>query len=393
MIRDPWLRALVGVMCAIAGIYLVGLLWQVVQQFADILLLFFLAWLIAFILEPVVGVLIQRTRLPRLPAIALTYLLLLFVLSAGVVLLVPALTSQVVQVARNLPSYAEQVTGWVTEWQASTNEWLLDRRSPLLVDLNSALNADELARRIEALGPPLLNNVVAWAAGAAVFLVELLLVLVLSFYFMTDGARLADRLLGALPQRARDDARFLIASIHVAFAGFLRGQLIQALVSGIFTGVIMATLGLEYALLASFIAGLVLLIPFVGPVVALWVPVMIAVFTKPEVAPLLLVVLLLLQQVIFNVVGPRVMSQQVGLHPLMVIFAFLVGARLAGVWGAVFGVPVLAVLLTMASFYRASREEQLVRIQQRLADPPPDPAGEPLAAESATIQRREAHST
>ena len=87
-IRDPWLRALSILGCAIAGFYLVGLLWGIVQEFADIILLFFLAWLVAFVLEPLVGTLVEG-QVPRLAAIGLTYLTLLVLVAAGVVLLVP----------------------------------------------------------------------------------------------------------------------------------------------------------------------------------------------------------------------------------------------------------------------------------------------------------------
>ena len=110
MLRDPWLRALAVLGCAIAAFYLISLLWQVVQAFADIIMLFFLAWLIAFVLEPLVGTLIEAARLPRLAAIGVIYLTLLVLLSLGVVLLVPALTIQIVEVARTLPTTIEQVT-------------------------------------------------------------------------------------------------------------------------------------------------------------------------------------------------------------------------------------------------------------------------------------------
>ncbi len=366
MIRDPWLRALVMVMAAIASIYLVGLLWQVLQHFADILLLFFLAWLLAFVLEPVVVGLTQAVRLPRLVAIGATYAALLVLFSAAVILLVPALTVQVVEVARNLPAYAETLTEWVTAVQTSVNAWLLDRRSPVLFDVQSALNPDDLARRVEALGPPLLSNALQFAAGAATLLVELVVLLILSFYFMVDGSRLSESLVRALPLRAQDDTRFLVANVHRAFAGFLRGQLIQALVSGIGTALIMSALRVDYALLAGVVAGLFLLIPFLGPVVAVWLPVLIALFVRPEVAWIVLLLLLALQQVIFNVLAPRILSEQVGLHPLLVFFAVLAGARVAGVWGAIFGVPVVAVIVAIASFYRASREEQVARLQEHL---------------------------
>src|SRR6195256_1546934 len=387
MIRDPWLRALSIRGCAFAGFYLFGLLWGIVQEFADIILLFFLAWLVAFVLEPFVGALVE-SRLPRLAAIGLTYLTLLVVLVAGVILLVPALSLQLVEVARSMPTYVEQATAFLTAFQTSANDWLISHGSPVLVDIKSALNPQELSRRAEALGPPILSNAIGFATGAATLLVEVLIMLILSFYFMVDGARLAESLIMALPARARDDARFLVASIHRAFAGFLRGQMIQALAGGVGTGVIMSVLGVDYALLSSVVAGLVLLIPFLGPVAAVVLPLTIALLTHPEVTLLLFIALLALQQVIFNVLAPRIMSRHVGLHPLLVFFAVLAGARVAGVWGAIFGVPIVAVLTTMTSFYRANQEERAVRLQEHLPGQelmsvdvtPPEPPAEALIA-------------
>jgi predicted PurR-regulated permease PerM len=183
---------------------------------------------------------------------------------------------------------------------------------------------------------------------------------------MADGARLAESLILALPPRAQDDMRFLVATIHRAFAGFLRGQVIQSLLGGVGTGVVMALLGIDYALLSSVVAALVLFIPFLGPPLAVILPVTIALLTKPDATIILLILLIALQQVIFNVIAPRVLSQQVGLHPLMVFFAVLTGARVAGIWGAIFGVPIVAVLTAMISFYRSGNEERAARLQEHL---------------------------
>ena len=166
MIRDPWLRALSILGCAIAGFYLVGLLWQVVQEFADIFLLFFLAWLVAFVLEPLVGTLVEG-RLSRPAAIGLTYLTLLVLLLLGVVTLVPALSLQIVEVARNLPTYVEQATAFLTVFQTSANDWLTSHGSPVLVDIKSALNPQELSRRADALGPPILSNAIVTGSTTA----------------------------------------------------------------------------------------------------------------------------------------------------------------------------------------------------------------------------------
>jgi predicted PurR-regulated permease PerM len=141
---------------------------------------------------------------------------------------------------------------------------------------------------------------------------------------------------------------------------------IQSLVGGVGTGLIMSALSVEYALLASVVAGLVLLIPFLGPFVAVAMPLSIALVTRPEAVIYLFIALMALQQVIFNMLTPRILSKQVGLHPLLVFFAVLTGARVAGVWGAIFGVPIVAVLSTMISFYRADNEERLARLQEQL---------------------------
>ncbi|HEY3057683.1 MAG TPA: AI-2E family transporter [Chloroflexota bacterium] len=383
MLRDPWLRALAILGCAIAGVYLTGLLWQIVQEFADIIMLFFLAWLIAFVLEPLVGTLVEA-RLPRLAAIGLTYLTLLVLLSLGVILLVPALTLQTVEVVRNLPGYVEQVGGLLTDLQATSNAWLVDHRSPILIDLQSALNPQELTRRADAIGPQILSNVVGFATGAATLLLEVLILLILSFYFMADGARLADSVIVALPPRAQDDTRFLVANIHRAFAGFLRGQVIQSLVGAVGTGLIMSALGIEFALLSSVVAGLVLFIPFIGPPVAVILPVTIGLLTRPDVTIILFIALLALQQVIFNVLAPRILSRQVGLHPLLVFFAVLTGARVAGIWGAIFGVPIVAVLTAMISFYRAGHEGRVARLQEQL------PGQELVSVDVTTVESPEA---
>jgi predicted PurR-regulated permease PerM len=394
LLRDPWLRALSILGCAIAGFYLVSLLWQVFQEFADIIMLFFWAWLVAFVLEPVVGTLVEG-RLPRLAAIGLTYLTLLVLLSLGVILLVPALSLQIVDVVSSMPTYVEQATTVLSGIQSGANEWLTSHGSPVLVDIKSALNPQELSRRAEAVGPPILSNAIGIATGVATLLGEVVIMLILSFYFMADGARLADSMLAALPLRAQDDARFLVASIHRAFAGFLRGQMIQALVGGLGTGVLMSVLAVDYALLASVIAALVLLIPFLGPVLAVVLPVTIALLTHPQVAIYLLVGLLALQQVIFNVLAPRILSRQVGLHPLLVFFAVLTGARVAGVWGAIFGVPIVAVVTTMISFYRANQGERAARLLEQVPAEelvsvevgPVEPAGEALISSGKGVAR------
>ncbi|MFN8632758.1 MAG: AI-2E family transporter [Chloroflexota bacterium] len=383
--RDPWIRALVIVLVAISGLYLAGLLWQLAAQFSDIILLFFLAWVVAFILEPIVDVLEHRVLLPRPVAVSIAYFGMLVVGATAVIWIVPALSRQAIQLASELPAYVAFVNEHFLELQGALEE------RGIAVNLATQVQFEELVRRVEALGPPVLANAVTLATQIATFVVQLVLVLMLSFYIMLDGPRIMRGILSVMPVTFREDLVFFVDSVNRAFAGFLRGQLIQALLYSTGTAAIMSAAGLDLILLTAVVNTGLMMIPFIGPPLALVLPLAIVIFEAPSSALLVMILVTTLQAIVVNVVQPRVMSSAVGVHPLLVFVGILAGAKLAGVWGAVFGVPAVAVVAAMAIFYHKMIEERRTRGASSLAPaepvPPPDlrPATAPHpSAESAT---------
>jgi predicted PurR-regulated permease PerM len=310
--RDPWIRALVIVLLAIAGLYLAGILWQVAVQFSDIILLFFLAWVVAFILEPIVDGLQRHAWLPRSVAVTLAYVAMLIFGASGILWAIPALTTQVVQLVSELPAYGRLANEAFVRLQE-----LLDEHEVYL-NLATLVQLEDLVRRAESVGPPILSNAVAVATGIAAFIVQLVIVLMLSFYVMLDGHRIRRGLLRSLPPSLRSDADFFLVSVNRAFAGFLRGQLIQALVYAIGTAVIMWAVGLDLLLLTAVVNTVVMMIPFVGPPLAIVLPLAVSLLERPDSFWLVFILVNALQQVVVNVIAPRVMSSAVGVHPLLV---------------------------------------------------------------------------
>lgn len=385
--RDPWIRALVIVLVAISGLYLAGLVWQIAAQFSDIILLFFLAWVVAFILEPVVDILEHQVMLRRPIAVTIAYFGMLVVGATAVVWIVPALSRQTIQLASELPAYVAFLNDHFTELQVALEE------RGMTVNLSTLVQFEELVRRIEALGPPVLANAVTLATQIASFVVQLVLVLMLSFYIMLDGPRIMRGVVIVMPDTYREDLVFFVDSVNRAFAGFLRGQLIQALLYSLGTAAIMSVAGLDLILLTAVVNTGLMMIPFVGPPLALVLPLSIAIFESPSSALLVIILVVVLQLVIVNVVAPKVMSSAVGVHPLLVFVGILAGAKLAGVWGAVFGVPAVAVIAAMAVFYHELSQERRTRGASSLASasdetaipdaPPAGPA--PLATPPANV--------
>ena len=366
--RDPWIRTLVIVLVAISGLYLAGLIWQLAAQFSDVILLFFLAWVVAFILDPVVEILQRRARIRRPAAVTIAYFGMLIVGATAVIWIVPALSRQAIQLAGELPAYVAFLNDHFSEFQGALEE------RGVTANLGALVQFEELVRRLEALGPPVLSNAVTLATQIASFVIQLVLVLMLSFYIMLDGPRIMRGIVVVMPETYREDLIFFVDSVNRAFAGFLRGQLIQALLYSLGTAAIMSVAGVDLILLTAVVNTGLMMIPFVGPPLALVLPLSIVIFEAPRFALAVTVLVTALQLVVVNVVAPRVMSSAVGLHPLLVFVGILAGAKLAGVWGAVFGVPAVAVITAMVIFYHALIQKRRIRgmssVAQGVAEEP-----------------------
>ena len=160
---------------------------------------------------------------------------------------------------------------------------------------------------------------------------------------VADADRIMAKFNRIIPTRYEDHMEIFERTVGRAFGGFLRAQVILAAIQAGLTLAVALIAGLPYAFLLVAASALAMLIPFFGPPLALLPPVVATAIYAPGwllvVAPLLLVS----QTVIVNYLQPRLMREALGMHPLLVLVGLLVGAQVAGVWGALFGIPILAV--------------------------------------------------
>lgn len=342
MERNLWVQALIILAVIAVGFYVAGEIWLLVSHFGDIIILFFLAWLVAFSLLPIIRVLEQEFPIGRAGATAIVYIALLICLALILVLVVPLLISQISQLAIQLPSLALTVPVLLREIQGTLDQWN--------IPINISVGAAGLGQQASQIGSRILENTVVVASSVASGLFSVTIILILSFYFALDGDRILHDLLAAVPPRYSEDARQFSVSINHSFGGFLRGTAIQAVIFGVGTAIIMLAGGLHYVLLASIFAAVVMVIPFIGPLLATVVPLVIALFSALPTTQFLVILVALvgLQVLVMNIIAPKVLSESVGLHPLLVFLALLVGAKEAGLAGAIFGVPITAVIYATA---------------------------------------------
>jgi predicted PurR-regulated permease PerM len=167
---------------------------------------------------------------------------------------------------------------------------------------------------------------------------------------LMDSRRILARLRTAVPRRYTDEAVLFERSIVRAFGGFLRAQLILAILQAVLVAIVGTVFGVPYLFLWGTISALAMLIPFFGPALALVPPIVGAVLFAPEAALPVAIILLAVQTVLVNWLQPRLMRGALGLHPILVLVGLLLGAQVAGVWGALFGIPIIAVAWVFISY-------------------------------------------
>jgi predicted PurR-regulated permease PerM len=336
-----WLVVFLVLGSAYFAMLIVERVLGIVGGFGSILLILFLAWLLAFVMAPVVSGLERRLQAPRGPVVIGAYLLALVIFGFVLFYTGAGITQQVADLARSYPQAEPGILATLADWERSL------QFGRLRIDLTE-LYAAAVAQG-EQLGAEIIEQAQNIAGVTIAALGSLLLIIVLSLYMLMDSRRILGRLRGAVPRRYTDEVKLLERSVSRAFGGFLRAQLILAVFQAVLVGVVGTAFAIPYLFLWGTISALAMLIPFFGPPLALIPPIVgAALFTDAGIP--VAVILFVVQTVIVNWLQPRLMRGALGLHPILVLVGLLLGAQIAGVWGALFGIPVIAVLWVFVSY-------------------------------------------
>lgn len=319
-----------------------AILWEAFGRLADVLIIFGAAWAFSYVLAPLVDRLDRRTRLNRFGAVIVVYAGIFVLLAAAGAFAVPRLAEQLAGLAARGPELAANADIAARDFQTS-----LDR---LGIPINIVPLYEALPGRLAELATRFASDALGFISATATILFDLLLVLIIAFLMLMDGDTLWNQFTDLLSEELRSEFELLRMSSDRAFGGFIRGSLILGLVYGIATLLILVAFRVPFSGVLAVSSGLFVMIPFFGPILAL-VPVLLITFLgAPGVLLPVAILSILLQQVMLNVVGPRIMSKSIGIHPIFVFVALLIGSKVAGFWGILLGVPVAGVINTFIRY-------------------------------------------
>jgi len=325
-----------------ALIYLVGAVGRLWSFIGDLILIFFLAWVVGSVLIHMVNNLMHIPGMRRPLAILVVYLGLI-TLILGFAFLVGPTIDQI----RDLAGELTNIGGSLTSVISTADSFLMARG--LEANLADLIEIDNVAASVQLL---LENNAIPILQNVASAFFSTGLILAISFYIVLDGGRRLDEALKVLPPHAEHETRFVLNTIDQTFHGYVRGMLVVSLIYGVGTASVMFATGLPAALPTAIISSILLAVPFVGDWLALILPLVIA-FAAGDFITFLVVlsVLLFIQQVMLNLLTPRILGHAVRMPAMLVIASVVLGARLAGIPGALLSVPAAGVIYTLSVHY------------------------------------------
>lgn len=301
----------------------IGLLFSI-QLLARPLALLIIAIAIATSMAPLVQKLTLRFHLPRPLAASLVFLLVILFFAGVGSLLVPGLVAQATALVERIPNLIDLVSDSLEQWNIIDPSQLVDT----LVTQVGSFSA----------------NLVTLPFRIFSSLFDILLILFIALYWLILMPSMRAFFLSLFPERRRMRVGSVLADMGQAMGGYVRGSLINAVIVGLLTFLGLLVIGVDYAGVLGLLAGLLEVIPIIGPLIAGVVIVAFALLESPTIALIAAVYMLVMQQVESNVLVPNIMRREAEVSPLLVLFAVYVGGTLGGLTWALASIPLVAAL-------------------------------------------------
>ncbi len=316
-------RAILKVIGIFLGIWLI-------YEIREIVLLLFVVIILVMALAPVVDR--WQKIMPRGLAVGIVFFIIIAALSLIFWLIVPPLVSQISDLAFSLPRYGDRLQEIMSNLTKQTGSFdVAEQAIQTLSDQLSKLSQGIFQRTIGVVG------------GFFTFVTAI----VLAIYLLFEEQGLKQAWLSLLPIERKVSFAHALAKIGDKLGSWLRGQLFLMLLIGVISGFFAAILGLPYALALGLWAGLTEVIPYIGPILGAIPIVLIAFLDSPLKAIVALVLLVLTQQLESNFLVPKIMQKAVGISPVVVILALMIGGKLFGITGTILAVPIAATIAVL----------------------------------------------
>lgn len=323
---------------------------------SNILAPFFIAFILAYILQPLIESSCAALKIPRITAAYGTFILCLGVMALGVLTLLPVVYRQVALLVVKMPAYQHYL-------QTELAPIIISKMQAIDPDLNGKITQliHGMINGTFTVIALLLNNLWNYAMLTVNITVIILLVPLILFYFLRDWPKIIGLIDSLLPLQGKSKIKEILAAINQLLSAYVRGQLNVCLLMSTYYGVGLSMIGIDLSLLLGVASGCLIIIPFIGLTISGLLSLIIGYITFGMTTKLSYIgTLYLVGYVVENYfITPRIIGNNIGLHPLWIMFSVFASGSLFGFIGIFFAIPIASIvkiLLTFAvDFYQTSR--------------------------------------
>jgi len=287
---------------------------------------------------------LQKPRRVRILSLIVTYLLVLLVIVAFVLIVLPQVVDSIKQITLQFRTYASVAQGWVND--------LIARLPPDLIPNDYAaqlsdMTGEAVAKVFNAIGtslPVVLDSLMQVGSRVISFFIAC----IVSIYVLSEkehfGAQAKKVLFALLPRSRAQNCLEVFRTADRMFGGFITGKIIDSIIIGFLCFIGVSVLQMPNAVLVSFIVGVTNIIPYFGPFIGAIPSFFLIAFVSPMKGLVFLLFIIVLQQIDGNIIGPKILGNTTGLPSFWVLFAILFFGGMFGVIGMVIGVPLFGVI-------------------------------------------------
>jgi predicted PurR-regulated permease PerM len=296
----------------------------------DIILQLFVALLLMTILEPIVA-LLTKIRIPRAISVLITYIFVLGVLGGMVALIAPTLAAQTTNFVNTLPSYLNNI------------------------GISSVISGDLAKGLLSQLGG-IPGEILNFTVSVFSNVVAVVTVLVFAFYMLLTHDKLKDQVGFLFGESKSQQIGRVVLAWENKLGKWARGQLLLMFAVGLGTYIGLVLIGIPFALPLAILAGLLEIIPILGPIVAAIPAVIIGFGISPVIGLAVTAASFLVHQLEGYVLVPKIMEKSVGVSPLLILVSIAIGAKLLGVMGVIISVPLVITIQVLIKEYLIAKE-------------------------------------
>lgn len=331
------------IMIALASVILLYTVTMILRRFpflSDIIVTIITSIIIAYALNPLINK-FERNNISRFFGVIIVYLSIVAILFILSVLVIPNSGREVRRFVSNLPIYFEQLSQTIDSFYTKYYS-TLGGLPPIFQGIESIV-MDNLVK-IETQIGNYLTGFVGGVITVASKVVSIVLTPILVLYFLVDKKYFKDLTIKLIPNKYREDTLYLSSVIDRSLKQFIKGRLLMSLYAGVMTAIMLLILGIEFPLVIGFITALADIVPYIGPLIGYIPAVFFAAISSPIKAIWITIFWVLIQWSENNLVAPKVIGENMGMHPMVILLSIIIGGGVFGVFGMILSVPIVAIV-------------------------------------------------